>query len=302
MSKKQTDTIPDDITETISKAYPDYWPLTEQQMYYYLLRKGKLGTEEADLIEYWGLIDNWRLEQVDQRIFINHSPTLESPFLHCQSTKDRKMEYRRHVIENVTAVPDFEIWKDQDIYVELWVDDDALSEFLRLHMNKGVRIPIYNAGHILFPGPLAEAKARLDYMKNIEDKCVVVLYLGDLDSHAYEGYMYRRAAFSGRVDLYDRIGVNREHISRLPPKPPVLDHDNRPKQDRLFQKEIGDNGSYSAHAFEPPKLLKLVSRTVNKYYDMKKYPHERVARWRKAQESNRNSLEAAFDDLLELTV
>ena len=95
---------------------------------------------------------------------------------------------------------------DQDIYVELWVDDDALSEFLRLHMNEGVRIPIYNAGHILFTGPLAEAKARLDYMKNIEDKCVVVLYLGDFDPHAYEGYMYRRAAFSGRVDLLTGSG------------------------------------------------------------------------------------------------
>ena len=47
--------------------------------------------------------------------------------------------------------------------------------------------------------------------------------------------------------------------------------------------------------------MKLVSRTVNKYYDMKKYPHERVARWQKAQESLRGSLEAVLDDLLELT-
>jgi hypothetical protein len=45
----------------------------------------------------------------------------------------------------------------------------------------------------------------------------------------------------------------------------------------------------------------MVKTGIERYYDMKKYPHETVARWRKAQEDLRESLGAVFNDLLELT-
>ncbi len=46
--------------------------------------------------------------------------------------------------------------------MELWVDDEAMTEFLRIHLNEEIRAPIYDAGRFYDPGPLEKARARLD--------------------------------------------------------------------------------------------------------------------------------------------
>ena len=47
-------------------------------------------------------------------------------------------------------------------------------------------------------------------------------------------------------------------------------------------------------------LLDLVSRAVSECYDREKYPHDRVARWQKAQDTLKQSLEGVLDELLGL--
>ena len=44
----------------------------------------------------------------------------------------------------------------------------------------------------------------------------------------------------------------------------------------------------------------MVGTAVGRYYNMEKYPHERVALWQKAEEKLRQSLGSILDDLLEI--
>ena len=44
-----------EYAELILNVYPDYWPLTEEQIFYCLLREGEVGTDKASLIGLQGI-------------------------------------------------------------------------------------------------------------------------------------------------------------------------------------------------------------------------------------------------------
>jgi hypothetical protein len=203
--------------------------------------------------------------------------------------------YRRQVVERACAIPPFEIWKEQKNHVELWVDDAELTEFLRIHMDQEIPVPVYDAQLFFDPGPFIEMQARLEYMRKVEGKSIIVLYLG-----GFETQSALESALGDQVDAMLRIGMNHEHTAGLPRKPVLIYDIDRRKDDRQFEKQFGYKGSYSLHALEPSVLLDLVSRAVSEYYDREKYPHDRVARWRKAQDTLKQSMEGVLGELLGL--
>jgi hypothetical protein len=135
--------------------------------------------------------------------------------------------------------------------MELWVDDDALTEFLRIHLNQGIRIPIYDAKRFFDAGPLEEAHARLDYMKNVEGKSIIVFTLTDFEFSGLETQLHLKKLFGYQVDEISRIGINREQILHLPGKPMHLREPERQREEKLFQEQFGHAGCYSLHAIEP---------------------------------------------------
>lgn len=289
-----------DMAEAISKAYPDYWPLTLNQVYYYLLKMGKIGDGGIDWLGYQAVSTSTCDDKIDPRVLINHSPGPESPFLEFRSQEDRKVTYRRQVVARACAIPAFEIWKEQKNHVELWVNDAELTEFLRIHMDQEIPVPVYDTQLLFDPGPFIEMRARLDYMRKVERKSIIVLYLSDFDLDGFETHTALKTPLEGEVDAMVRIGMNHEHTAGLPRKPALFYDTDRLKDERQFEKQLGCKGSYSVHALEPSVLLDLVSRAVSAYYDREKYPHDTVARWRKAQGTLKQSLEGVLDELLEL--
>ena len=153
------------------------------------------------------------------------------------------MGYRRQVVERACAIPVFEIWKEQKNHVELWVDDAELTEFLRIHMDQEIPVPVYDAQLFLNPGPFIEMQARLDYMRKVERKSIIVLYLGDFDLGGFETQTALESALGDQVDGMLRIGMNHEHTTGLPRKPALLSDIDRRKDDRLFEKQFGYKGS-----------------------------------------------------------
>ena len=171
---------------------------------------------------------------------------------------------------------------------------------MRIHLNEEIGAPIFDANRFCDAGPLEEARARLDYMKNVEGKSIVVLTLADFGFSGFETHFQLKKLFEDQIDEITRIGINEEQILHLPRKPRHLLDAQQREEERLFQKQFGHGGCYSLHAMNPQTLLGLVSAEVSMRYDMSKYPDERVARWQNAQEALRESLEPALDDLLEL--
>jgi hypothetical protein len=290
---------PDGIGYIIDQ-YAAYWPLTEKQIHYLLLAEGTPETELVDIEEQlYGVADMYECE-TDPDGAINCYPSLHGSFLPYASVQHRKKDYRKRMMEHLSAVPDFEIWRDQQHHVELWVNDPDITDFLRNNRSRWeIQMPIHDCGRLLNPGPLTETDARLRYMKYIEGKSTVVLYLANLDYSGRERLKQMQRVFRG-VARFDRIGINAEHTEGLLPKSAMGRPRKELKDDRLFQKESSLPECYSLHAVDPVELLYIVETAVKRYYDMEKYPHERVARWQKAQEHLQKSLEAVFDELLEL--
>jgi len=300
MTKKARVTTMMAKIQVIADEYTGYWPLTEKQIYYLLLKEGSPGVNLLDIEDLYSMMKGWYPCGVDPDAFINCVPSLNGSFLPYQSLQDQKTGYRNHMMEHVSAIPDFELWKDQENHVELWVNDPEITDFLRIHMKQEIRVPIHDCSRLLRPGPLTEAKARLDYMRSVEGKSSIVLYLASLDYSGRERLAQLHTLFRGKVDRYERIGINEEHITDLAAKSAAFCDDNELREDRLFQKECGLPECYSLHAIEPSELLHMVGAAVGRYYNMEKYPHERVALWQRAEEKLKQSLGSVLDELLEI--
>src|SRR5208283_2255785 len=231
-----------DMAEAISQAYPDYWPLTLNQVYYYLLKMGKIGDGDIDWLGCRAIGTNMCDDKIDPRVFINRSRGPESPFLEFSSLNDRKVGYRRQVVERVCAIPVFEIWKEQKNHVELWVDDAELTEFLRIHMDQEIPVPVYDAQLFFDPGPFIEMRARLDYMRKLERKSIIVLYLADFDLDGFETHTALETALGDQVDAMVRIGMKLEHTASLPHKPVLFCDKERREDERQFEKQFGCKG------------------------------------------------------------
>ena len=300
MTRKRRLTTMMDKIDLIADEYTGYWPLTEKQVYYLFFKEGNPQGQPVNMEELYSIMKGWYPSDVDPDALINCVPSLKGSFIPYRSLKDRRTDYRNGVLEHVSAIPDFEIWKDQKNHVELWVNDPEITNFLRMHMHREIRVPIHDCSRLFSPGSLTEAKARLDYMRQIEGKSSVVLYLASLDYSGRERLNQLQVLFVDKVDRFERIGINEDHITDLFGKCAAFCDDNELMQDRVFQKESGLEGCYSLHAIEPSRLPDIVGAAIWQYYDMEKYPRERVALWKKAQKKLKQSLGSVLDELLEL--
>ena len=240
---------PKELVEVIYRAYPDYWPLTQEQICYYLLREVK-----ASEVAPMGLQDeigNSFPYNMYLRTFLN--PGLEGPpFL----TGDRGMKYY--------TAPNFSVRHGENKYIELWVDDEALVEILRIHSKKLMGIPVYDASSFHFTIPAQEAKDRFVRMEKTKGTSSVVLYLADLDAAGHRRYDMLTDLFAAWVD-FDRVGINVEHVPGLLRKPAILYDHRELREDRFFSKELSLPGCYSLSALEPPKLIEMVRSAVKRY-------------------------------------
>jgi hypothetical protein len=239
---------PKELVEVIYRAYPDYWPLTQEQICYYLLREVK-----ASEVAPMGLQD-----EIGNSFPYNSylhgflGLSLEGPpFL----TGDRSLKY--YTAPNFAA-------RSGEKYIELWVDDGALVEFLRIHSKKLMGIPVYEAGSFHFTIPAQEAKDRFVRMEKTKGISSVVLYLADLDAAGHRRYDMLTDHFAAWVDL-DRVGLNVEHVPGLLCKPTFLCDDEELREDRFFSKELSLPGCYALSAPEPPKLIEMVRGAVKRY-------------------------------------
>ena len=125
--KKVMSQCPKELVEIIRETYPGYWPLTREQICYFLFRKVEAGIRPRRAS--WSDGPVFSLRHVSPASFSIRSldgPPLseEIPKSECLSESDRTSES----------------------HLELWVDDAALTEFLRFHSRKFTGIPVYDAG------------------------------------------------------------------------------------------------------------------------------------------------------------
>lgn len=273
--------------------------LTNRQLYYQLVSRDII--PNADEIykrictfltdaRYAGLID-W--EAIEDR---GRTPEKHSEWNNIKS-----------LIESATYTYRLPRWKDQDYYIELYCEKQAMESVLK---------PVADKYHIYFGvnKGYSSASTMYDLAQRIKEKInegkrTIILYLGDHDPSGLDMVrdIHKRICefLTAGDECVDVVGdeeenpffrivplaLNMKQIKQYNPPPnPAKITDPRAK---WYIKEHG-NKSWELDALEPKVLIKIAEVGVQEFIDLEKYDY-----WIKREKKEKKALEEFGDSLLE---
>jgi hypothetical protein len=170
-------------------------------------------------------------------------------------------------------------WKDQEYYVEMFCEKQAMESVLE---------PIADKYHIYFgcnkgyssASTLYELSRRMIYAcerNDAEPKKAIILYMGDHDSSGLDMVrdmedrieeFYHRGIVRGSEFEIVPLALNMEQIKKYNPPPnPAKMTDPRAKK---YVDEFGES-SWELDALKPEVLMKIAEIGIQKYLDIDKY-------------------------------
>jgi len=182
-------------------------------------------------------------------------------------------------------------WYDQEHYVEVWVEKDALSGVLEPITEKYHVTLMVNRGYSSASAMHDSAIRFLN--KENEGKTTHILYLGDHDPSGMDmvrDIEDRMRTFGSDVcNNVNRIALNMEQIEQFnpPPNPAKVD-DPRAKD---YIEQFG-NTSWELDALSPKDLNDLLDDEIRKLLDIEKY--NRICR---VEEYERQQLTAVAEEI-----
>jgi len=187
-------------------------------------------------------------------------------------------------------------WADQDRYIEVWVEKDALSSVVE----KAVRP--YRVGHMACKGYLSASEAyragkRMEEARD-SGKEPLVIHLGDHDPSGIDmtrDNASRLSTFAwGDVEI-QRIALNRDQVDAYNPPPnPAKITDSR-AADYILRH---GNLSWELDALPPNALVSLIQEAIKPHID----PEPWAAAKEREQENQKRlrGLRSRWDDIVEL--
>lgn len=259
-----------ELIETICSIVVEYdmqgHKLTGRQLYYQLVRR--------DLIP--------NAEKVYKRILALLVDLRYNGDVDWSAIEDRGRVPQKHSEwDNVgdiinSAVRSYRLprWSDQDYYIELYCEKQALEGIFKpiadkyhiyLGSNKG-----YTSASTIYD-MAQRLKAKID-----EGKCTRIIYLGDHDASGLD--MVRDIRKRACEFLYidendvmfgvDQIALNMEQIKKY--KPPHNDAQQKDPRSRWYTKKFGKK-SWELDALEPKVLTQITEDAILKFLDVDKY-------------------------------
>ncbi len=289
----------DEIKEIVETYFEQDITLTNRQLYYQLVSR--------DIIP--------NAQEIYKRICTFITDARYSGYVDWDAIEDRgrtpeihsEWDNIKRLIESATYSYRLPRWKDQDYYVELYCEKQAMENVLK---------PVADKYHIYFGANKGYSSASTMYNlaqrikeKIKEGKKAVILYLGDHDASGLD--MVRDinkriceflTAGDERVDIdsdeeknpYFRIiplALNMEQIKKYNPPPnPAKMTDPRAE---WYIGEFG-NKSWELDALEPKVLSKIADKGVRKFLDEEKYNN-----WIEKEQDEKRALEEFGDKILE---
>ena len=255
-NQKRLETINEIIEEYADQGYV----LTLRQLYYQLVSRDIIPNAKKEYAKLSGLLVKGRMAGVVDWSAIEDRT--RTPFV----------PYWVHNIED--AINDtvrqfrFDRQRDQDVYIELWVEKDALSGVLKKITSKYHINLMVNKGYSSCSA-MHDAFKRLK-RQNDNGKETHILYLGDHDPSGLDMIRDVREILEefGVYPLVKQIGLTMKQIKEFNPPPnPAKITDPRAK---WYLAEYG-NVSWEVDALNPKVLHQLVKDNVEKLIDMRKF-------------------------------
>ncbi len=259
---KKTSELLEKIVKITEEYYSKGFKLTSRQLFYQLVSKDIVQNNQNQYFRLGKILTKARMcglvdwDAIEDRIRIPKIPTRFDgiPDLIYSAL----YSYRR------------DRWKDQENYLEVWLEKDALANILEPVTRKYDVALQVNRGYISSTA-IHDAFLRLS-AKTREDRRAYILYLGDHDPSGTDMVRdidHRLTEFGCLVTI-NKIALTKEQIEKYNP-PPNLSKKTDPRT-KNYVKEHGIQ-SWELDALPPNILHDLVESEIGKLLDMKKFSY-----------------------------
>ncbi|MDH3517216.1 MAG: hypothetical protein OEM44_10470 [Nitrosopumilus sp.] len=250
------------LLEKIVVMIDDYerkgYRMTLRQLFYQLVSHDILPNDQKKYKKLSTIIKDARMaglidwDVIEDRIRI---PTMPSEF-----------ENISHLVKAAISSYRRDRWENQEYYVEVWVEKDALSGVLEPVTRKYHIHLLVNRGYSS-TSALHESVLRI---KQQQDKECVILYLGDHDpsgKNMITDIKNRLKQFQCDATVRN-VALTMEQIKQynLPPNPAKK---SDPRSDKYIKRH--GNLSWELDALTPEVLNQLVSSNIEEFLDMDEY-------------------------------
>jgi hypothetical protein len=251
-TRKSMDTIRGAIRSALEQDHP----MTVRQLFYRLVSGGAIDKTEA---EYKGtvvrLTGEMRLDgEIEFGWIADNTRWMRKPRTHSNledALQDAARTYRRSV------------WDDQDVYVEIWLEKDALAGVL-IDVTKRWDVPLMVTRGFASLSFLYEAADAI----RAQGKPAYLYYFGDHDPSGIDiprTVEQRIREFAPEADIiFERVAVNRDQIEQWDlPTRPTKKTDSRSKN---FEGE-----SVEVDAIEPAELRRMTEQCIFSHINLPAY-------------------------------
>ena len=273
----------DKINSVIEEYEAQGYSLTLRQCYYQLVARGIIPNNERSYKNTGNLINDARLAGlIDWHSIEDRTRNLQR-LAHWDSPKS--------IIESASYQYRKDIWENQDYYVEVWVEKEALANVVGRVANE-LDVPYFCCRGYVSQSEMWSAAQRF-IAKQEAGKDVVLIHLGDHDPSGIDmsrDIEERLVLFGVDTFMFNfrRIALNMEQIEEFAPPPnPAKLTDSRCGS---YISKYG-NESWELDALEPKVIHDLITNNVTEFWD-----YEEVLKVRARVESEKEVMESVAND------
>lgn len=259
--------------DIIAEYQAEGYQLTLRQLYYQFVARDLIPNKQSEYKRLGEILNDARLAGlVDWDAIIDRTRNLQT-----HASWSSPQSILNSAAEGYAENP----WADQDIYVETWIEKDALIGVIE-RVCEDWRVPYFACRGYTSQSEMWAAGKR--FRRKIDDgKKVVVLHLGDHDPSGIqmsEDNMTRLLLFAGDevygddepedehiIDNFElrRIALNMDQVRRYNPPPnPAKETDSRIEG---YRRAFGTNSSWELDALDPRVIADLIRTEVTSTID-----------------------------------
>ena len=258
--------------DAILKKYEEQgYKLTLRQLYYQLVSRDIIANNVNEYNKLGNVVSKGRLSGYIDWDMIEDRTRFPRANSHWNSPEE--------IIDSAAHSYYESRWENQDSYIEVWCEKDAVSNILQPVCSRWDVLFMANRGYSS-QSAMYEAYRRLALKVGQEDKEMRIIYLGDHDPSGLDmirdiadrlgTFIFKDAKKS--IPNVSHIALTRDQIDEYnPPKNPAKVTDTRFER---YSKEHGES-SWELDALEPKVLEAVLENAIKEYVDEDEF--ERVA-------------------------
>lgn len=247
-----------DVIDKVNEICEDYaqqgFDLTLRQLYYQFVARGLIPNKDTEYKRLGSIVNDGRLAGlIDWDYIVDRTRFLRS-LSHFAGQGD--------AVSYVAARYREDVWADQPVRLEVWIEKDALVGVIEGPCNQW-RVPFFSCRGYVSQSEMYDAAMRLiDH--EMTGQTVAIIHLGDHDPSGID--MTRdiedRLSLFGANFSMNRIALNMAQIQQFNPPPnPAKVTDSRARD---YIARFGHQ-SWELDALDPATLSGLVDQTIQAY-------------------------------------